>query len=234
MATVTSTPKTELSTLPLSPRIQQLAQQLTKGFFSTHEKLDALIDYVRDEIPFGFPPKWEQRDPVEVLDSGVGYCISKSILFQALCQASGIPARIHFGMIKIDIMHGIIPNWAFDLAPATGIHAWVDVLVDDKWHSIDTFINDQKLYRNIRRKLIHSRRSIGFSLACIPEAPCSLHWREGYHHMGAVTEYHGVWASAEEYFASRYYQPLPRWVSWSYPILRLFSNRNIRRLRRGE
>ncbi len=213
------------------PRVRSLARDICRGLPPGRERLDALFRYVRDEIPFGFPPRWNEDAASDVLDNQQGDNIGKSILFQALCLAAGQEARIRFGFIRRGLMRGVIPGWARLLMPGKLLHAWVEIRLDGEWAPVDAYINDMPLYRAARHHLEDSGRSIGYSLACTPAAPCHYDWQLGYNYLGALAEGHGAWEDAADYFASPAYRPLPPWLLWLYPLVRKAANYRVRNLR---
>ena len=59
------------------PAIQEKAKELTSGKSTVIDKVESIFSYVRDEIQFGFPSKWEQVKASETLQYGlVSTCIS--------------------------------------------------------------------------------------------------------------------------------------------------------------
>ncbi len=86
------------------PSIVDKANELTGSTNSTEEKIEAIFQFVRDDIKFGFPPKWDIVKASEVLDYALGYCNPKATLFLALLRATNISARIHCGLIDIQII----------------------------------------------------------------------------------------------------------------------------------
>jgi len=85
------------------------------------------------DIKFGFPPKWDIVKASEVLDYGLGYCNPKATLFLALLRATDISARIHCGLIDIQIMKGIFPSRLFSSMPSAGPHSWIEIEIDGTW-----------------------------------------------------------------------------------------------------
>lgn len=112
--------------------VKDEAEKLTKGLLSTREKLEKIFLYVRDDIRFGFPAKGDFVKASETIKSGVGQCNTKTTLFIALCKSVGIPARIHFSLIKKDIQKGIFPVWAYALLPPLLSHCWLEIDVDSE------------------------------------------------------------------------------------------------------
>jgi len=189
------------------PLIQSKVIELTQDKETLVGKLESIFYYVRDGIKFGFPPKWDVVKASEVMGYGVGYCNTKATLFVALCKAAGIPARVHCAAIDINIMRGILPDMAFPFMPKAGSHAWVDVLIDDQWKSIDSYINDKMLYEGSLKKLKESGKSLGYSVSFINgQSSCEFNFGEkGFVHMGAVKTDHGSWEDISEYFATDKY-----------------------------
>ena len=56
-----------------NPVIKKKADELTSGKQSQLEKLQSIFYFVRDEIKFGFPPKWDEMKASEVIGCGLGY-----------------------------------------------------------------------------------------------------------------------------------------------------------------
>ena len=217
------------------PVVRKKAEELTSERQSSVEKLQSIFYFVRDEIKFGFTSKWDEVKASEVIGYGLGYCNTKATLLHALCQASGIPSRVHFGLININIMRGILPSFSFPFMPKSGGHSWTEVQLYGQWRSIDSYINDKKFYERALEKLINSGRSIGYSVSFIDgKSSCEFNFGEkGFVHMGAVVEDHGTWEDPSEYFASEKYLRWNPILSKLYPILAMLANRNIERIRKN-
>jgi hypothetical protein len=215
------------------PIVQMKAAELTLGKQTSLDKLESIFGFVRDGIRFGFPPKWDEVKASEVLGFGLGYCNTKATLFQALSKASGIPARVHFGLIDIRIMRGILPSFAFPFMPKLGGHSWVEVQLDGQWNPIDSYINDQPFYERALKRLTTGGTIIGYSVSLIKgKSSCEFNFGEkGFVHMGAVVEDHGVWEDPAEYFASDKYLRWNAVQSMLYPVLALLANRHVERIR---
>jgi transglutaminase-like putative cysteine protease len=131
------------------PVVENKAAELTHGREAPLEKIESIFHFVRDEIRFGFPPKWDEVKASEALRYGLGYCNTKATLFLALCQASGIPARVHFGLIDIRIMRGLLPSFAFPFMPKVGGHSWIEVQLEGQWKPMDSYIETPTSFANI-------------------------------------------------------------------------------------
>jgi hypothetical protein len=218
------------------PVIVATVNELTGGKHSVLEKLEALFHFVRDGIPFGFPATFSDWDTVsasKVVESGFGYCNTKATLLVALCAAAGIPSRLHFGLIDAQVMRGIFPPFALPFLPKVGPHSWTEVQVEGNWKPMDSYINDEKLFRAARVRLERAGRSFGYSLACVDgKCSCEFNFGEkGFAQMGAVVEDHGAWEDASQYFATEQYARFNAIQRLLYPILAAISNSKIEKLR---
>lgn len=215
------------------PTIINLVSRLTYGKKSPQEMVESLFLFVRDQIRFGFPPVWDQVKASETVYYGLGYCNTKATLMVALCRAASIPARVHFGLIDIRIMRGILPGFVFPFMPKLGGHSWTEVQLDGEWKPIDSYINDKPFYERALNRLKASDQSIGYSISLEKgESSCEFNFGEkGFVHMGAVRDDHGTWQDSSDYFATDKY---PRFASWQkalLPMILFMSNRNVTRLR---
>jgi hypothetical protein len=215
------------------PKVKTKASELTLGKQTPLEKIESIFTFVRDGIKFGFPPKFDEVKASQVIDYGFGYCNTIATLFLALCQASGIAARVHYGLIDIRIMRGIFPSFAFPFLPKAGGHSWMEVQLEGQWKPIDSYINDQAFYEQALKRLKASGRAIGYSVSFVDgKSSCEFNFGEkGFVHMGAVLEDHGVWEDPGDYFASDTYLRMNAIQMMSFPLIAFLSNRNIEAVR---
>jgi hypothetical protein len=215
------------------PSIETKAEELTRNKINRLDKIESLFYFIRDEIRFGFPPKWDAVKASETLQYRMGYCNTKATLLLALCKAAGIPARIHTGLIDIEIMRGVFPSFAFPFLPSSGGHSWIEINIKDEWKPIDSYINDKPFYEVALKRLQESGKMTAFSISHAKgESSCEFNFGEkGFVQMGAVVEDHGVWDDYSEYMSSNKYSSMNRMQLMAYPLIALISNRNIERLR---
>jgi transglutaminase-like putative cysteine protease len=218
------------------PLVVETAHRIAKDKETELEKLESLFHYVRDEIKFGFPStaaEWDTVTASHVIAAGYGYCNTKATLLVALCRATGITARVHYGWIDAQVMHGIFPFFAFPFLPKAGPHSWTEVELEGEWRPMDSYINDEPLFRAARRKLEGSGREMGYSLACSAgKCSCEFNFGEqGFVHMGAVVEDHGPWEDASIYMATDRYFRFNAVQRLFYPVIAAISKGNIERLR---
>ena len=217
------------------PAVCAKANELTVDRSTMLDRVQGLFEFVRDEIQFGFPPTWDAVRASETLASKIGYCNTKATLFLALSRALNIPARIHTGLIDIEIMRGIFPAFVFPILPGAGGHTWMEFDVGGEWKRIDSYINDRPFYEAASRRLQESGKKTAFSISRA-KGPSSCEFNfgdKGYVHMGAVIEDHGTWDDFTEYMQSDKYVRMNRMQQMSFPLMAWMCNRNIEKLRSG-
>ncbi|MDP6775166.1 MAG: transglutaminase-like domain-containing protein [Candidatus Latescibacteria bacterium] len=111
----------------VSPRVTELAAELTSGAKTPWEKARRIYDHLLATVPYGW--NWHWRSAIfspygsasqSVLGTGFGDCVTQSCLFVALCRAVGIPARVTGGRFLCANDH----YWAEFFEPSRG---WVPV-----------------------------------------------------------------------------------------------------------
>ena len=189
------------------PLVRETAMRLTGGEASVRGKVLRLFLYVRDEIKFGFTEEGDLVTASSVIRRGIGHCNTKATLLLALCKAAGIPARIHFALIRKEIQHGFFTGIAYWLLPPQISHSWIEVEVDGTWRRIDTFINDRPLFEAAKAELALRGWTTGFSVALENgKASCDLDLdNPAFQQMAAVTTDHGMWDDPADYYASTLY-----------------------------
>ena len=217
------------------PEVQSSALQKTKTKTSQLEKLEAIFHFVRDEIKFGFTPKWDRVKASETLEYRLGYCNTKATLLHALCKVAGIPSRIHTGLIDIQIMRGIFPSFSFPFLPDAGGHTWTEVQINGEWKPVDSYINDKPFYENAKKRLNESGKLTSYSISeAKGPSSCEFNFGEkGFVHMGAVVKDHGTWEDYSEYMTSDQYLAMDRMQLMFYPVIAGLANRNISKIRSG-
>ncbi|MGD8814660.1 MAG: transglutaminase family protein [Anaerolineales bacterium] len=215
------------------PSIRSKAEELTADRITRLDKIESLFTFVRDKIRFGFPQKWDEVKASETLQYQLGYCNTKATLLHALCRATGVPARIHTGLIDIQIMWGVFPSLVFPFLPSAGGHSWVEINIEDEWKPVDSYINDKPFYDGALKKLQESGKITAFSISRAKgESSCEFNFGErGFVHMGAVLEDHGPWDDYSDYMSSDKYFRMNRIQLMAYPLLAWICNRNIERIR---
>jgi hypothetical protein len=111
-----------------NPEIIRLAQSLTQPQMADYDKIDAIHHWVATNISYdtvAFKTKdYRLKKASEVLHEKTGTCRDYSFLVAALSRASGLPSRVVYGTAK-------------DSNNALQDHAWVEILVNDRWITVD-------------------------------------------------------------------------------------------------
>lgn len=139
-----------------------------------------LHDYVRDNIRFGWTPRFYAMSASEVASTGVGYCNTKGTLFVALLRGAGIPARQRFVTINSDLLKPFL-----NLTQPYVDHSFTEVFLDGKWLAVDSYIPDSELYQKAQRKLELENSRMGYGV-----------------HIDGVNEWNGTEDAFSQYIAS--------------------------------
>lgn len=111
-----------------SQEVIQLARSLTKTEMADYDKIAAIHDWVATNISYdtvAFQTKdYRLKKASEVLNEKTGTCRDYSFLVAALSRASGLPSRVVYGTAK-------------DSNNALQDHAWAEILVNDRWITVD-------------------------------------------------------------------------------------------------
>jgi hypothetical protein len=105
-----------------SPRIKELAAEITAGIDDPWQKVSAIAGWVYDKLGKSMR---ECFTATEALEAGEGECQTHSILTVSLLRSAGIPARFAYGVVYLP---GERDSFFF--------HTWVEAGVD-KWIPVD-------------------------------------------------------------------------------------------------
>jgi transglutaminase-like putative cysteine protease len=148
------------------PKIRLTAKKLTALRGAPREQALACFQYVR-AMPFGCIADSVGTSAVGVLNSGRGDCHTKSTLMIALLRSLGIPARMRFVTMKPDFLHGIA-----DLGGSPIEHAYTEVLLDEQWLGLDSYVVDPKLAVAAKTRLRIEQRKLGYGM----HREGTIHW----------------------------------------------------------
>lgn len=106
------------------------------------KRLQAIYNFVRDEILFGYNAK-DDLPASQILEEGIGQCNTKSTLLMALLRACQIPCRLHGFTIDKALQKGAVTGINYLLAPKNILHTWVEVYYDNQWYNLEGVIIDK-------------------------------------------------------------------------------------------
>lgn len=116
------------------------------------ERIGAIYDFVRDEMPFGYNAS-DDLPASAVLADGYGQCNTKTTLLMALLRAGGIGCRFHGATLDKSLQHGVMIGLLYRLAPNSIIHSWAEVCVDGRWVGLEGVILDDAYLDGIRTSI---------------------------------------------------------------------------------
>ncbi len=131
--------------------IQALLQKHQWQILDDVKKVEAIYNFVRDEILFGY----NESDTIsasQVLADGYGQCNTKSTLLMALLRAVGVENRIHGFLIDKALQKGSISGISYWFAPEEILHSWVEVKLDTEWYNLEGVIIDKKYLQGLQKK----------------------------------------------------------------------------------
>jgi transglutaminase-like putative cysteine protease len=118
--------------VPLTPRVRELARNLSAGKTDAVSKARAFYDYLVDNGTYDkTAPGWGKGDSERFCDVKKGNCTDFHSAFMALARAEGIPVRFSIGFPLKPEKEGSVPGyhcWAEFWAPGQG---WVPVDASD-------------------------------------------------------------------------------------------------------
>ncbi|WP_293934198.1 transglutaminase-like domain-containing protein [Sphingobacterium sp. UBA6645] len=122
--------------------IQKLLEQRGWENLDTVAKVQAIYNFVRDEIKFGYNVS-DYISSSQVLNDGYGQCNTKATLLMALLRATDVPNRIHGFTIDKALQKGAITGIWYRLSPKNILHSWVEVWVNEQWYFLEGVILDK-------------------------------------------------------------------------------------------
>lgn len=180
-------------------RIAALAREIA-GARPTPDAARRLHDWVRDEIRFGLTPAFYAQSPLEVLESGVGYCNTKATLFIALLRSVGFDARLRMYDLSSSVLAGL-----FDTGGDYVDHGITEVSIDGRWIGVDSYVVDRLLAESARRRL--GDRTAGFGIHrngtsdWSGREPAFIQAVPGPTPPNYILRDHGVFANVEDFYA---------------------------------
>jgi transglutaminase-like putative cysteine protease len=99
-------------------------------------RVQAIVDWVHDQIEFDYSRSSTSHTAVSVLRDSVGVCRDYTHAAIALCRALNIPARYAFGYLPdIDVPD---PGTPMDFC------AWMEIMLGGRWYTFDVRNNQRR------------------------------------------------------------------------------------------
>lgn len=133
-----------------SPAIKEKAKEICANAATPKEAALRIFHFVRDEI--WYAATRQDTKASETLQRKQGVCAAKCNLHVALLRAVGIPARYHIVKLNKSWMKGVMPIFAYWLAPSQlHPHPCCECYLEGKWISCETTF-DKSLYQGAIRR----------------------------------------------------------------------------------
>ncbi|MEM9145771.1 MAG: transglutaminase-like domain-containing protein [Pseudomonadota bacterium] len=149
------TGRTPLSGLP--PYARRGTRPTVERLLDPVERAIALHDWVRDEIRFGWGPRFFEETPAQTQRRRVGYSVTKSAALVQAYRLEGLEARMVFAEIDAEVLRGVLGP-----GPDMLDHAFVEVRLAGEWIAFDSHIVDTPLRRAAQRRLAAEGRHAGY------------------------------------------------------------------------
>ncbi len=242
-----------LQTTPMLDFSNQTIQQLIEGKgwkkLSSYDAIEAVYNFVRDDIKFGYN-KDDTLSASQVLADGYGQCNTKGTLLMALLRGVGIPARFHGFTIFNELQRGAIPNYLFFFAPKRIIHSWVEVYFDDHWLDLEGYIIDKAYLNKVQERFSDqcdsSQRgssqyytgessafsAYGISTKCLKKPDNEWKGNSTYIQKEGIADDFGIYDQPDEFYAEKGSNLSGFKRILFRTVLRHLMNRNVENIRR--
>lgn len=118
---------------------------------SDFKKIEAVYDFVQNEILFGFNEN-DNLTAAQVLSDGIGQCNTKATLLMALLRGVNVPCRLHAFQVDKDFQKGATSGLVSILAPRLIVHTWVEVFYKNTWLALEGVILDKAYLGAVQKK----------------------------------------------------------------------------------
>lgn len=217
------------------PDIQRLVQARGWRALAPYARIGAVYHFVRDELAFGYNAS-DDLPASRVLADGLGQCNTKGTLLMALLRAVGIPCRFHGFTIAKALQRGAITGVAYQLAPPSILHSWVEVLLDGRWVRLEGFILDRPYLSALQSGFADVQGSFcGFGVATTNLQAPGVDWagQDTFIQKEGINQDFGVFDTPDAFYRVHGVN-LSGLKQWLYTrFIRHWMNRNVDNIRTG-
>ncbi|MEM5469800.1 MAG: transglutaminase-like domain-containing protein [Paracoccaceae bacterium] len=217
-----------------NPSINRLVRDRGWSALTTHERIGAVYDFVRNEIVFGYN-RSDDITASEVLADGFGQCNTKGTLLMALLRAVGVRCRFHGFTIHKELQRGVVPELVYPIAPSEIIHSWIEVETEVGWQNLEGFILDAPFLAALQATFPNTSNLCGYGAGtdCLASTP--VEWTGGstYIQRTGIVQDFGTYDAPDEFYAD-HWQAFGAVKGLLYRhIIRHWMNARVRRIRAG-
>jgi transglutaminase-like putative cysteine protease len=125
-------------------RMTQIAWDLFSATPPTWERVKAVMDWVHNNVEFGYPFARSTKTALDVYNERKGVCRDFMHLTITLLRALNIPARYATGYLG-DIGVPVSPL-------AMDFSAWIEVYLGNRWYTLDARHNEPRIGRVLQAR----------------------------------------------------------------------------------
>jgi hypothetical protein len=189
-----------------TPAIQELIARSRWCELPVPDRIRAVYDFVRDEIPFGYNES-DDLPASRVLRDGYGQCNTKATLLMALLRGVGVPCRLHGFTVHKELQRGLVPELAFRVAPTEILHSWVEIEQNGTWIRLEGFIVDRTYLRGVQRMFPECQSGFcGFAISTshLADPPIEFRGRDTFIQHEAIVRDFGVYDAPDAFYAAHH------------------------------
>ena len=215
------------------PAIQKLIHDKHWNEINKFERIQAIYNYVRDDILFGYNSD-DTIQASKVLSDGFGQCNTKGTLFMALLRACDIPCRIHGFTIDKKLQKGAMTGIVYRSAPAHIIHSWVEVYLENQWYELEGFILDKEYLKKLQKRYAKCNGPFcgyGVAVKNFKNPVIDFNKNNTYIQSEGINQDFGIYNSPDE-LLKEHHQDITGLKAFFYRnIARHLMNRNVKKIR---
>lgn len=215
------------------PAIQGLIEWRGWRSLGEYERIGAVYAFVRDDIAFGYNAS-DDLPASQVLADGIGQCNTKGTLLMALLRAVGVACRFHGFTIDKALQKGAITGVAYQLAPRSIIHSWVEIWSAGQWIRLEGFILDRSYLRALQRRFVdHNGPFCGYG-AATPNLQCPpVDWvgKDTFIQKDGIDHDFGLFNAPDDFYARHGVNLSGIKRRLFKHVIRQVMNRNVERIR---
>ncbi len=217
-----------------APAIENLIERRGWRSLEEFERIQAIYNYVRDEILFGY--NTDDGIPAsKVLADGYGQCNTKGTLFMALLRSCGIPCRVHGFTIDKRLQKGAMTGLVYALAPKNVFHSWVEVYLDGVWYELEAFILDKPYLEKLQtanKDCTSAFCGYGVAVRDLQHSVIDFNHNNTYIQSEGINQDFGIYDSPDE-LLREHHQEMSRLKAFVYRNLgRHLMNANVKKIRK--
>ena len=213
--------------------IQKLLEQRGWANLDTVAKVQAIYNFVRDEIKFGYNVS-DYISASQVLNDGYGQCNTKATLLMALLRATDVPNRIHGFTIDKALQKGAITGIWYRLSPKNILHSWVEVWVNEQWYFLEGVILDKPYLTKLQEQNSDCKTTFcGFGVYTdnFENTPIEWNLNNTFIQDKGINRDFGVFDTPDAFYA-KHQQELNAFKKFIFQhIVRHIMNNNVERIR---